>query len=196
MTPPEIAHVDWSSWKKFVAFWKNLYDRTDDHRYLDRIDKPSFTADDIIEFYTWKNEAKKRLSRPKAKTIQDNVISKLAVVNRLKSERAPDVFDNTFFQEFGCWQALTWRLFLRHIIAPARFPILDANALRAYLFFANRRFEEPPEDDAERESLYQDRYIPFFDERAAEGIDRKALDEAFFEFGKFVKLYHHLLKSR
>lgn len=165
----------------FVEFWSKFYAYPQEQLYSERIEKNELNADDIERLFKWKNG--RNLSQKKEASLQGNVIEKLEVINRLKSN-----FDiDTFKREFQQVSAI-WKIFLLHAIAPQKYPIFDQHVYRAYYFLRYNTLKEIPSYNPKKEKIYFEEYVPFFDSLSNEnGLPRKKLDEALWLFGRFLK---------
>lgn len=110
------------------------------------------------------------------------IVNKLRVINGLKSEFCLDAFQN----EFHFINGVIWKIYLLHIIAPSKYPIFDQHVCRAFYFISKNQKKEIPERNKDKEMIYFDEYIDFFN-RLSKEISRKKLDEALWAFGKFLK---------
>lgn len=167
----------------FLNHWSKLYSYANEDLYYRSIYKEVFTKADIQNLYVWKNGM--NLSRPKQRTMDAKINSKLSIINDFKSSASVNL--ERFKKEFK-EVSTVWRIFLLHIIKPSEFPIYDQHIHRAYLFINNgnwRNISSLSIKDKAKEEFYFNRYLPFIE--ANEFEDLKKLDEAFFAFGQFLK---------
>lgn len=165
--------------KDFVLFWSSFYNYPIEDLYASRIDKKQYSKDDLSQLFVWKNGSK--LSQKKHKALQE-IINKLEDINKLKTDFCLD----TFKKEFKFVKGLIWKAYLLHLIAPDTYPIFDQHVCRAfYLVYKNQK-KEIPLKNSDKEKVYFDEYVTFFN-RLAKESDRKKLDEALWAFGKFLK---------
>ncbi len=179
------------SLKDFVACWSAMYGSPPVEKlYSDRINKKQFDADDIVQLYVWKNQSV--LSELKGKSVENNIVAKLDVINQLKQSYNEEIFQTNFKD-----MTAVWKIFLKHIISPNQFPIFDQHVFRAYCYLAKGEVKEIdavlteaiPNTHKERakESLYDLEYVPFARQFVREDIPSKKVDEALVTFGKFLK---------
>jgi len=148
--------------------------------YNRRIDKTQFSENDLAELFKWKNGS--TLSQKKQKSLQ-TIVDKLKIINRLKKEFRVEIF----LKEFKIIKGTIWKIFLLHIICPAKYPIFDQHVCRAFYFISQNKKQEIPIRSADVEKLYFEQYAPFFNDILKYSIKQKKLDEALWSFGKFLK---------
>ena len=173
----------------FVEFWSKLYSYSNELLYSNVIAKNVFEEDDIQHLFIWKNGMK--LSDLKQKSLEQNIIKKLPLINFLKSNETIDL--ELFKSEFKELSTV-WKIFLLHIIKPSKYPIYDQHIHRAFLFIHNEDYSELSNtsiNNNEKEIFYFDRYLPFIE--ASNAKDLKKLDEAFFSFGQFLNTKNYRL---
>lgn len=175
--------------EEFVACWCVAYNTDTEHLYADRINKKQFSADDIIQLYVWKNQGV--LSGPKGKSVENNIVAKLDVINQLKK----DYNEETFQANFKDMTAV-WKIFLKHIISPNQFPIFDQHVYRAYSYLTTGEIKEIETDvknvrsslrERAKETIYTEQYVPFARGLLQNDIPLKVVDEALMSFGRFLK---------
>jgi hypothetical protein len=166
----------------FVTFWSQLYSYSNEAIYKRNISKKEFNTNSIQELFVWKNGM--RLSDLKQKSLNDKIISKLEVINYLKSK---DEFELDLFNyEFKSLSAV-WKIFLLHIIQPKKFPIYDQHIHRTFLFIHKKKFSNLSNTsitNKQKELFYFEEYLPFILKNEIKNL--KKLDEAFFAFGQFL----------
>ena len=176
----------------FITFWSQLYSYSNEAIYKKNISKKVFDTESIQELFIWKNGM--RLSDLKQKSLNDKIISKLEVINYLKSK---DEFELDLFNyQFKILSAV-WKIFLLHIIQPKKFPIYDQHIHRTFLFIHKKEFSNLSNTsikNKQKEAFYFNEYLPFIDENEIKNL--KKLDEAFFAFGQFLntKDYKNLFR--
>lgn len=176
----------------FINFWSQLYSYSNEAIYKKNISKKVFDTESIQELFIWKNGM--RLSDLKQKSLNDKIISKLEVINYLKSK---DEFELDLFNyQFKILSAV-WKIFLLHIIQPKKFPIYDQHIHRTFLFIHKKEFSNLSNTsikNKQKEAFYFNEYLPFIDENEIKNL--KKLDEAFFAFGQFLntKDYKNLFR--
>jgi len=170
------------SFPVFVDFWADLYGYKSEHFYDDNIHNPLFTSADITQLYHWKNGSV--LSQYKEKALRTKVLLKLDIINKLKSKFCME----TFQSEFETMSTI-WKIFLLHIIVPEQYPIFDQHVYRAFHYLKENCIQEIPDKDPEKEKIYFESYVPFFNNLAEKNTEfsRKRIDEAIWSFGKFLK---------
>jgi hypothetical protein len=152
-----------------------------EHLYKQNISKLVFSSADVGQLYEWKNGS--RLSQKKQAAFDTKIGARLQHINQFKQE----LNVNQFRKEFADVSAI-WKLFLLHIIAPDTYPIFDQHVFRAYWFLTTRTIQEIPLPDKEKETIYFQGYLAFFNGIAeAAQQPRKQIDEALFSFGRFLK---------
>lgn len=166
----------------FINFWSTQYLFSNETLYSNSISKKEFTVEDIQNLYIWKNGMK--LSDLKQKSLEDKIISKLSIINDLKSNDEIDLV--VFSKEFKNLSAV-WKIFLLHIIKPHTYPIYDQHIHRTFVFIHNEHWSNISNDtitNKDKETFYFNRYLPFI--QSSNLRDLKQLDEAFFAFGQFL----------
>lgn len=166
----------------FITFWSTQYLFSNETLYVNSISKTEFTVEDIQNLYVWKNGMK--LSELKQKSLEDKIISKLSIINDLKSNADIDL--EAFNKEFKGLSAV-WKIFLLHIISPNKYPIYDQHIHRTFIFIHNEDWNNISNDtisNKDKEAFYVNRYLPFI--QSSNLRDLKQLDEAFFAFGQFL----------
>ncbi|MDG4945104.1 hypothetical protein NMK71_01640 [Weeksellaceae bacterium KMM 9713] len=183
---PILELKNTSSIEEFISFWSKQYHFTNMDFYTQNINKDQFTADDILELYTWKNGM--RLSTQKVNSIQEKVIPKLDIINKLKQDSTPNL--DFFLQEFKSL-SFVWKIFLLHIISPETYPMYDQHIHRTFCFLHP---DNPRILNAKQHELYFDYYLDFI--KNEEIKDIREMDKAFFAFGQFIntKQYISLVK--
>jgi len=166
----------------FIKFWSTQYLFSNETLYVNSISKTEFTVEDIQNLYVWKNGMK--LSELKQKSLENKIISKLSIINDLKSKADIDL--EAFNKEFKGLTAV-WKIFLLHIISPNKYPIYDQHIHRSFVFIHNEDWSNISNNtitNKDKETFYFNRYLPFI--QSSNLRDLKQLDEAFFAFGQFL----------
>lgn len=166
----------------FIRYWSKLYSYSNEKIYSDTIIKNELEEDDIRELFKWKNGM--RLSDLKQKSLEKNIISKLAEINNFKTANDFDI--EAFQSKFNNLSAV-WKIFLLHIIKPNLYPIYDQHIHRSFLFIHKEEFSIISNDNIsnkEKEQFYFERYLKFIQANKIDNL--KKLDEAFFAFGQFL----------
>jgi len=166
--------------KEFVLFWSCFYNYPLEKLYNKNIGKEQFSESDLAKLFKWKNG--RNLSQKKQKLLQA-IVDKLEIINRLKKEFCIE----SFLKEFKIVKGTIWKIFLLHIICPAKYPIFDQHVCRAFYFISQNKKQEIPIRKADIEKLYFQQYMAFFNNLLKYGITQKKLDEALWSFGKFLK---------
>lgn len=176
-----------TSLSEFVEYWSQLYNYTNEELYDNCIIKNSYTADDIRSMFIWKNGMK--LSLGKQKSLEDKIISKISLINKLKNQSSWSYDSlNAEFKNVS----FVWKIFLLHIIKPNDIPIYDQNVHRAYNFVHDKDFLDVSEQltAKEKEVFYISEYYPFI--KSMEKISLRQIDKAFFTFGQYIKNKNYL----
>ena len=166
----------------FIDKWSKLYSFSNEAIYKVYISKKVLTKNDIQNLYEWKNGM--RLSVQKQKSLHTKIITKLTVINKLKSNDILDI--EVFKKEFKNLSAV-WKIFLLHIIKPTKYPIYDQHIHRTFLFIHKEDWSNISNtsiNNKTKEQFYFERYLPFIKSQNIKDI--KQLDEAFFAFGQFL----------
>lgn len=171
----KLAEVDL---KNFSEHWSKVYTDPLADIYENRIKAKRFTADDIIQLFTWKNGGK--LSKRKLASVKA-ITNKLDIINKLKQKMDIELFEANFKK-----MTAIWKIFLCHIIAPTTYPIFDQHAFRAYHYLKHGTVNELEDNDKVKNIVYAE-YTLYFHELQKEGINYKQIDEALWAFGKFLK---------
>ncbi len=166
--------------EEFINYWSRFYSYELEHLYDERITKKVYTKQDVEEFYIWKNGG--NLSKKKKDALEQHILKNIETINRLKK----DLSLATFEKEFKSVSAI-WKIFLLHIIAPDDYPIFDQHVGRAFHYLTSSQITQMPLSNTEKERLYFEQYVPFFNKLSNRSVSRKKLDEALWAFGKFLK---------
>jgi hypothetical protein len=169
---------------EFINFWSNLYNYSDkENIYLKNINSNILNNHTLLLLFKWKNGS--RLSYPKQKSFDKNILSKIETINILKSN-----FNlSLFLKEFNNISTI-WKIFLLHIINPKMYPIFDQHVFRAMKYIRFSIIEEIPVDNKHKEKVYFDEYVDFFNtlkSELPENFNNKKIDEALWSIGKFLK---------
>lgn len=175
-----ILQNEQSSLPQFINYWSEFYDFQQKELYA-KIELSQFLEQDIIDLYEWKNGM--TLSATKLSSLKSKVISKLDIINKLKTEKKVDI--EYFNQEFNSL-SFVWRIFLLHIIKPLTYPIYDQNIHRCFNFIHSREFQKISSSipEEEKENFYFKEYLPFIEN--LNGIPLRKIDRAFYTFGQFL----------
>jgi hypothetical protein len=166
----------------FIAYWSQLYSYSNEFVYKKAISKTIFEENDIQNLYVWKNGM--RLSDLKQKSLEQNILRKLHMINWFKSNENVDL--ENFRKEFNTLSTV-WKIFLLHIIKPNQYPIYDQHIHRTFLFIHERdhtNLSNTSINNKDKETFYFKEYLPFIKNNNIKDI--KKLDEAFFAFGQFL----------
>ena len=99
LTLPIIDLIHVETLPQFITFWSEKYAYGGDDEYELIHNKP-LSKEELRTLYTWKNGMK--LSDKKAKSFEDNILSKLDRINTLKAQTEIDL--NAFRKEFKSYQ--------------------------------------------------------------------------------------------
>lgn len=171
-----------SSLITFITNWSKLYSFSKEAIYRASISKKKLTKTDIQNLYEWKNGM--NLSVQKQKSLDNKIITKLTVINKLKNSEVLDI--EVFKKEFKNLSAV-WKIFLLHIIKPTKYPIYDQHIHRTFLFIHKEDWSNISNtsiNNKAKEQFYFERYLPFIELQNIKDI--KQLDKAFFAFGQFL----------
>ncbi len=160
----------------FVDFWKKHYADNNEHMYDNNIGKQNHNVNSLDSLFYWKNGGK--LSKNKQKGIDEKIKSKINEINSLKQNYDNDRFE----EEFKHYDAAIWKIFLKHIINPEKFPIFDQHVYRAFRYINKGVVQELPDNDKKKLELYKE-YRQFLPKNTRD------VDKAFFAFGQFIKRY-------
>jgi hypothetical protein len=182
-----IIKIQNTSLQKFIEYWSNLYYYANEKIYDDCINKCSYNKNDIRLLFKWKNGM--NLSVKKQQALEEKVLSKIIIINKLKSQSSWDMHSiNAEFKNVS----FVWRIFLLHIIRPNEIPIYDQNVHRAFNFIQNKDFIDVSEafKETAKESFYFNDYYPFINKIV--GTTLRQIDQAFFTFGQFINNRNYL----
>lgn len=177
-----ILKVSSSDLNGFINYWSKFYHYPLESLYNERIHNQRFDVEDIQQLFIWKNGMK--LSASKQNSLLVNVLSKINIINELKTRDRIDVDE---FQSHFKKMTAVWKIFLLHIIKPNSFPIYDQHINRAYNFIHELDFKNITPDsmtNKAKEDFYFNTYLGFIEK--TENINLKELDEAFFAFGQLI----------
>ncbi len=169
---------------QFINFWSSYYIYAKiENYYIKNINKKVFDSETLNALFMWKNGSV--LSKKKKDSLNKNIIRKIEIINSLKNKFDFDLFKKEFKNV-----SVIWKIFLLNLIKPKTYPIFDQHVFRAMKFIKFSKIEEVPNNDREKEEVYFDEYIDFFNKIKAElprDFDNKKIDEALWSFGKFLK---------
>lgn len=169
---------------KFIEYWSSTYIYANgENKYLQNIVKTVFDNASLLLLFEWKNGSV--LSGHKRKSFEKNILSKIKIINTLKTRFDFDIFKKEFENV-----STIWKIFLLHIIKPDTYPIFDQHVFRAMSYIKFGIITEIPSDSKEKERIYVVDYVVFFNKFRAEMpniCESKKIDEALWSFGKFLK---------
>lgn len=166
----------------FINFWSDYYFDKYDNKYSENIDKEYFNRENLISLYEWKNGSV--LSERKKIGLRKKVLAKIKIINSLKDQFNLELFKKEFKD-----MTVIWKIFLLHIIKPNKYPIFDQHVFRAMVYIKFFKIEEIPNKESERERIYFEEYVDFFNEiklKSPSNFNKK-IDESLWAFGKFLK---------
>src|SRR5437773_4616453 len=111
ITRNSLANID-----EFISIWSKGYSYPNMEFYTDMISKEQIGISDLQKLFEWKNGM--TLSTKKTKSVEENVLKKVSIVNQLKQQWNKEIFEKEFSSISTIWQ-----IFLLHIIQPENFPI-------------------------------------------------------------------------
>lgn len=204
----KFADSDPANAKEFVEFWSNYYKykEDDESRYIKELNlNNDLTKENVKILLSWKDPL--RLAEKIGGEKRDNdkvlrVLNKLEDINNFRNGKISennfenkltnDVFPNGFI----------WNIFLFHIARPYEYPIADQYVFQAFKILNKK--EKTPENFND----YKEEYRRFFfdvaklagfvieepkgnENNISDIVKRlKEVDNALFEFGKFLKNYN------
>ena len=177
-----ILKIENTDLVEFISYWSRIYDYPLESLYNERIFKEKFEKEDLHQLFIWKNGMK--LSAGKQKSFEDKILSKLEIINELKSK---EIIELEEFQRHFNNLSAVWKIFLLHIIRPNKFPIYDQHINRAFNYIHGLDFQNISANsmtNKSKEEFYFNTYLGFIE--SLNDINLKALDEAFFAFGQFI----------
>ena len=177
-----ILKIENTDLEEFISYWSKLYDYPLESLYNERIFKQKFEEEDLHQLFIWKNGMK--LSAGKQKSFEDKILSKLEIINELKSK---EIIELEEFQRHFNNLSAVWKIFLLHVIRPNKFPIYDQHINRAFNYIHGLDFQNISANsmtNKSKEEFYFNTYLGFIE--SLNDINLKALDEAFFAFGQFI----------
>lgn len=176
-----------------IQEWVDTYSDKQEELYSNNIDEKQFKDAHIELLFQWKNQS--NLSEKKKKSLNDNILSKIAVINELKKQ-----FDDQKFDQYFGKVSAVWQIFLKHIIAPNTYPIYDQNIHRVYhLYLQNEKWQGIDETLPDRAKIefYNSYYLPFVHgictKHSSEQI--KTLDKGMFTLGQALKRIEKLYEA-
>lgn len=174
-----------------IQQWAQYYSDTQEQLYEDHIGSTQFEYEQIEMLFQWKNQS--ILSGKKKKSLNDNILSEIEIINELKKQ----FDDQKFVQHFGTVSAV-WQIFLKHVIAPNTYPIYDQNVHRAYLYLKGEKWQEIDETIADPKKLafYHNEYLPFVRKYCKQSATEvKTFDKGMFALGQALKRIEKLHKA-
>jgi hypothetical protein len=178
-----------SSAEAFVEYWCQQYDYGDLAHYEEEIAATSITPEQLRRLFAWKNGMP--LSQKKAQALEEKIITKLPIIQRLNNS-----FEESLFHEHFGELRVVWQVFLLHIISPARFPNFDQHVYRAYRCLndlAEVGREQEPKVTMPAYKEYQAFYLQLL--KAYDGPSKR-VDDALWAFGKFLSRYPRMVLHR
>jgi len=179
---PILTNKSSSKLDEFINFWSQLY-KYDNSELYNVIHNKTLTELDLVKLYTWKNAM--NLAATKRKSLDTKIISKLAMINKLRNSKEIDI--EVFLVDFKN-VSFVWKIFLLHIIKPNIYPIYDQHVHRCYLYIQNNDYSniKPTMNDQKKINFYFNEYLPFVQGLKINNL--KKMDEAFFAFGQFLNI--------
>ncbi len=158
--------------KLFMEYWSSRYFYNLESVYTENIGK-ELTPERLNHLFEWKNGGK--ISQRKLKSIQNNYSH-----NRIKNiDELKGIYLNQNY--LG---GPIWNIFYVHCVKPKIFPIFDQHTYRAMFFIKEKVIKEIPKAKKEIYKIYNDEYIPFYDNF---DIERRKIDKALFTYGQYLK---------
>jgi len=183
MNIPILKSHQLASYSEFIQFWSTYYDYTLEELYNTRIGLQQFTQTDIEKLFEWKNGME--LSERKRKSLKDNVLDKLDLINRYKQQ---EKFNLDEFKKVFKSMSAVWKIYLLHLIKPDYYPIYDQHIHRAYLYIHHQDYSQLKNtiSNKAKENFYFTYYLNFV--HSIDGCSLKQIDEALFSFGRFLNV--------
>jgi len=178
---PILQSYQSSNLLEFIQFWSAYYDYPLEELYKTRIGLQQFTQTDIEKLFEWKNGME--LSESKKKSLRDNVLNKLDLINAYKQQKELDI--DEFKKAFKPMSAV-WKIYLLHLIKPDYYPIYDQHIHRAYLYIHHQDYSQKKNtiSNKAKEDFFFNTYLNFV--HTIDGCNLKQIDEALFSFGRFL----------
>jgi len=210
MNESEFSNNKLENAENFIEFWSKYYKyavKDESEKYISYIEElnlnSNLTEQNVKRLLRWKDShmlTDKIRSGANAGNDNDRV---MRVLNELKSlndfrhgripetdffKKVKDIFPNGF----------VWQVFLFHIARPSKYPIADQNVFRAFFILKDIK-KDPTKADWDDYIEYKNFFFdiaksvePQGDEKNIRNIVEKLkkLDNALFEFGKFLKRYN------
>lgn len=169
----------------FVSKWSKAYDNYDEKRYFDNINTVFDNWNCFREMFAWKNGMGDKIAPQKLKLVE-RFWDRQDILVQLKANFSWDLYEEVFEP---AKTSNIWKLFLLHLINPKLFPIYDQHVYRFYTFHKKGVIKEISKNHNERYLSYKNDYLDWFREtKDSNKLDPKKMDEAFFSFGKMIKL--------
>jgi len=183
MNIPILKSQQLTSYSEFIQFWSTYYDYTLEELYNTRIGLQQFTQTDIEKLFEWKNGME--LSERKKKSLKDNVLDKLDLINTYKQQ---EKFNLDEFKKVFKSMSAVWKIYLLHLIKPDYYPIYDQHIHRAYLYIHHQDYSQLKNtiSNKAKENFYFTYYLNFV--HSIDGCSLKQIDEALFSFGRFLNV--------
>ncbi len=178
-----LKKVDCNNPIEFINYWRQLY-TGDDSKYFQNINVSEFSEENIVNLFEWKNGMTLKGSGGKEKSLNENILKRISIINEHKKTSNFDL--DKFNKDFEKLSAV-WKIFLLHVIKPNIYPIYDQNIHRAYNCIFDLDWHSITNTISENQKLnfYFGTYLDFV--KSTGVTDLKALDEAFFCLGQFLK---------
>lgn len=190
MITPVLQFNSTTKLQQFINFWSAYYFYPLEELYNARIGLQQFTQTDIEKLFEWKNGME--LSERKKKSLKDNVLNKLDLINKYKQQEKLNI--DEFNKAFKSMSAV-WKIFLLHLIKPDYYPIYDQHIHRAYLYIHQQDYTQLKNtiSNKAKEDFYFSSYLNFV--HRIDGCSLKEIDEALFSFGRFLNgSYGNMMK--
>jgi hypothetical protein len=176
--------TDFSNPSMFVDRWSSSYNLSQEHKYLENIKSPFASWSAFEALFQWKNQTGDQIAEGKLKTLKSFWDQK-AILKRLQDDFNWKTFEDAFKPKKS---ATIWKCLLLHLIKPSVFPLYDQHVYRSYQFITKGKIEEIPNSGSKKYLFYKENYMPWFNELVETyNLNPKKLDEAIFEYGRFIK---------
>lgn len=180
--------------KIFIPLWEQQYqygNKTIKDFYKNNIKNPFENKETLIQLFQWKNGIT-NISESKMKMV-NLFLEKIETLESLQEEFSWETFETEFQPQKN---GAIWKIFLLHLVDPKRFPIFDQHVYRSYYFFINGEIKEIPKSNKKKWDSYKNDYLNWFQNILKENqLSPRALDKAFFAYGKVLKYLKEIPKE-
>lgn len=183
----------WSKYYKYVVKDEN---GKDDISYIEELNlNNNLTEQNIKRLLRWKDPhmlTEKIQSGKKKGSNNKKVEEVLENFENINNFRVGKISKDDFkrITESIFKTGVVWRIFLFHIARPHEYPIADQNVFRAF-FVLNDNKKDPTKADWDDYIKYKEFFFKIVELAKFNSVNEmKKVDDALFEFGKFLKKYN------